>query len=221
MSDGRRIFITGPSGSGKSTVMNQIIAPASHLIVFDYLPTRRETARKMRLAEVDTLKGVKAAMAKGYKAGFRLWYRPPPENQAEALHALSMLLFQAQSPIEKGKAVPPITLAVDEMSEAFPIMNLPQGQRGFYRVSKAGRHYRITVVGGTQRPAQVNTEYRGNAEVRYIFGTTEPVDLKAIEEMGGRGTPFGRELARVAQSLPRYHYIRLEAGRVSRGVTKP
>jgi len=222
MSDGTRVFITGPSGGGKSTVMNQIIEPASHLIVFDYLPTRRVTANKMGLTEVDTLKNLSAHIASAYHKGFRLWYRPPPESQTEALHGLSRYLLDLQAVVDpQGVNVAPLTLAVDEMSEGFPVEKLPNDQRGFYRVCKAGRHYRISVVGATQRPAQVNTEFRGNAEMRFIFGTTEPVDVRAIEEMGGRGTPFGRELARKAQALPKYHYMCLQGGTVSQGVTAP
>lgn len=229
MTDGIRIFGTGPSGCGKSTVMNQIIATASHLIVFDYLPTRRVTAAGMGLIEFDTLKGVSDHVAATYlNGGFRIWYRPPPENQTEALHGLSRYLLDLQAEVDpQGVNVAPITLAVDEMSEGFPVEKLPNDQRGFYRICKAGRHYRITVIGMTQRPAQVNTEFRGNAEMRYIFRTTEPVDVKAIEETGGKGTPFGRELARKAQQLPKYHYLlmRYDEDRemmvVDNGVTAP
>lgn len=222
MSDGTRIFITGPSGYGKSTVMNQIITPATHLIVSDYLPTRRVTAGKMGLKEVDSLDALKTHVAANYAKGFRLWYRPPPESQTDALHKLSRFLLDTQAAVDPmGVNVAPITLAVDEMSEGFPVEKLPNDQRGFYRVCKAGRHFRISVVGATQRPAQVNTEFRGNAEMRFIFTTTEGVDVRAIEEMGGRGTPFGRELARKAQSLPKYSYLCLQGGKVSQGVTVP
>jgi len=216
MSDGKRIGLYGASGSGKSTLMNMLLRPARHLVVFDYLPTRRETAGAEGLTEVSSLEDLRDAIADGYAAGFRLWYRPPIEGQAEALHKLSLLLWAIQAPrYDRGREIPQITLAVDEMSQSFPVASLPRNCRAFYRICSAGRHYRFNLVGATQRPAQVNTEFRGNLDARYFLRLTEPADLDAVEKTAGR------EIAMMVAQMPNHHFIRQADGRFTTGQTRP
>lgn len=217
MSDGKRIGLYGRSGSGKSTLMNAIIAPQRHLVLFDYLPTRRQFAQANGLIECATLSQVRDVIADGYGQGFRVWFRPPADSfaQVDALHGLASFIWRVQEKrVDQGKMVPLITLAVDEMSECYPVANLPRDRQGMTRLCKAGRHYRINLVGATQRPAQVSTEFRGNLDVRYFLSLKEPADIKAVTETAGR------EVADQVAALPPYRFLRLENGQIRAGATR-
>lgn len=214
MSDAKRIYAVGASGFGKSTLMDQMAAPAHRLIVFDYLQAKgaQKRQRALKLTHVTTLAQVRNAMAANYNRGFRLWYQPPLDNQIEALHLLSMLLWTVQH----KTAFAPVTLYVDEIADSFPVYALPAGQRGFYRMCKAGRHIGVNVLGASQKPAQVNTEFRGNLDAFYAFRLVTEADLKAVHAIGGRA------LSEFCRTAPRYKYARLgEAGQLSYGVTRP
>lgn len=213
MSTAKRIAAFGRSGSGKSTIMDTIAAPSQRLIVFDFLPTGAKRARSLRLTHARTLKEVRAIMAKSYARGFRIWYQPPIDDQAQALHELSALIWQVQERV--GDPYPHITLYVDEMSDCFPVYNLPVGQRGFYRLCKAGRHMGVNLLGASQRPAQVNTEFRGNLNACYLFSLIGEADHKAAMALGGRRA---RDFVATA---PAFHYLRMgEGGEVTTGKTR-
>lgn len=215
MTDGTRTGILGASGSGKSTVMNELIRPARHLVLFDYLPTRAETAGRDGIVKVRDLDDLKARMRANYASGFRLWYRPNVENQIEELHRVSLEIWNLQERLyEAQKPLAAITLAVDEMSGAYPVTALPMNLRGFYRLCTGGRHYRINLVGATQRPAQVNTEFRGNLDQRYFLRLTEPADLDAVEKTAGK------EIRNKVASLPNYVFIHQKDGAFSADLTR-
>lgn len=215
MSDGTRIGIYGASGSGKSTLLNMLLRPVRHLVLFDYMPTRREHCGPENLTEITSLVELRDRIADGYGLGFRLWYRPPIEGQIEALHKLSLLLWSIQSRrYDEGKPIPPITFAVDEMSDPFPVTSLPNNLRGFYRMCKAGRHYRFNVVGATQRPAEVSTTFRGNLDTRFYLRLNEPADLDAVDKTAGR------EIRDMVAGMPNYHFIRQSEGQFTTGHTE-
>jgi hypothetical protein len=211
MSDARRIYAVGASGFGKSTLMDQMAAPSPRLIVFDYLtaPGARKRQRRLKLTHVTTVTQIRNAMATG--KNFRLWYQPPIDEQVQALHELSMLIWRAQH----LAGFPALTLYVDEIADSFPVYALPTDQRGFYRLCKAGRHIGVNVLAASQKPAQVNTELRGNLDAFYAFRLTTEADLKAVHAIGGRA------LSDFCRKAPRYKYARLgEAGQLSYGVTR-
>ena len=216
MSDGKRLGIYGRSGSGKTTLMNELVMSVSHLIVFDAMRTRREHMAGLGLSEVTTIEMLRDGIADGYGQGVRLWYRPPADSyqQIAALHEMSRLIWAIQiSRYDAGKPLAPLTVAVDEMSDCFPVDKLPRDQMGFARLCKQGRHYRINLVGASQRPAQINTEFRGNLDERFFFSLKEPADLKAVQSTAGAGVAD-----RVA-ALPPYRYIRMGPAGVSEGKT--
>lgn len=214
MSDAPKISIFGLPKMGKSSLQNQLAAALDHVIIFDYLVTRRQAAEKMGLMECTSMEQVKAAVAAGYGKAIRIWYRPPMQRQVQALHELSKFIWRIQSPIVEANKVPPrIHLFIDEMKTAYPVTNLPEDLKGFDKLCTAGRHYNICVIGSTQRPAQINTEFRGTCDTRYYFRLDEAVDVKAVE------LSAGKEVAKLVQNLPPYHYIRKGMDGISMGKT--
>lgn len=218
MSDGIRTGIFGRSGAGKSVLGNQILLTGSHALLFDYLPTRRPWARKHHFTEVTTIEDVKRVMAKTYGRGFRIWFRPQADQyaQMEALDRLSKLIFEIQGKrVDQDKPVIHITFAIDELSESYPVEKMPRSMQGFTRLCKAGRHYRISLIGQTQRPAQVSTEFRGNLDFRFFLSLRENADLEAVKKMAGKSA------ADLVAELPVHYYLRLDPdGNLTKGKTK-
>lgn len=212
--DGKRIVVFGSSGCGKSTIMRQLTNNADRLIVFDPLPTRAVTASEDGLKRVTNLSGLKAAFK---KKTFRIWYQPPKNKrkQIEALHELSLVLDQLQSPINDGKHMPPVTLVVDEASQSFPVTNLPENLKGFDDVCTTGRHYRMNAVIASQYPAQVNTAARNNASGWYFFQLTDHTALEVIRKMAGK------EVSLMVSKLQPFEYVFLQNGKPTIGKTKP
>lgn len=216
MTDAKRIAAFGRSGSGKSTLMDMIAAPAARLIVFDFLPTGAKRARRLKLTHCETLAQVRGIVAKNYARGFRIWYQPPIDTQAAALHELACFIWQVQQRTgDPHKGYPHITLYVDEMKDCFPVYNLPADTRGFYRLCTAGRHMGVNLLGASQRPAQVNTEFRGNLNACYLFSLVTEADHKAAQSIGGaRARKF-------VATAPAFSYLRIgEGGDMSTGKTR-
>lgn len=216
--DGKRVMICGGSGSGKSTLADQITSQAQRLIVFDYMVTRRAKAAKLGLREVTSLADLRDAIIDNYANGFRIWYRPEAARQAqiEAAHKVATLLRAIQEPrFEAGKAIPKIAFYVDEMSDVYPVEKLPADLRGLEWLSKAGRHFRIDFIGATQRPAQISSEFRGNAEIKYFLRLDSAPDLQAVAHA------VGSKAKHMVEGLRNYQYVRYSEGEISQGTTSP
>jgi hypothetical protein len=214
--DAKRIAAFGRSGVGKSTIMDAIAAPAERLIVFDFLPTGAIRAKKLKLQHVLTIGEVRDIMARKYHQGFRLWYQPPQAGQITALHELSMLIWRVQETMGDAlKGYPHLTLMVDEMKGCFPVYSLPSHRQGFYNLCTAGRHIGVNLVGGSQRPAQVNTEFRGNLDACYLFSLVTDADHQAAKAIGGA------RCAEFVRTAPKYRYVRIgEGGQLTFGETR-
>lgn len=212
MSQAGRTGIYGASGSGKSTLMRSLIAKEPRLVLVAL--DREDPAWKgLGLRFVDKVTDVKAAIAKGMKAGrWRLCYVPPAHYELEALHEVSLLLRNVQ---DRTKRRWPMTFAVDELHEAFPNQKLPRTLMGFGELCSRGRARRIHMIGATQRVAEVNTRWRGNESERYIFRQGDKADVDQVARwlMGRREEVAG---------LKNYEYLHVDAaaGTVSRSKTR-
>jgi len=216
MIDGFVTSIFGQRGAGKTTLMNHIINPASRAILFDYLHTRKTTADRMNFIHTRSLQDVRRLVIDNYHSGFRIWYQPPPDARAqqEALSKLSYILWDIQDQQWTSVGdVAFITFGIDEMSLPFPVTNLSDGLRGFNQVLTGGRHLGFNIVGASQRPAQVHTEFRSAAEVKYFLQLSEPRDLDVVAQTIGK--PY-REVPTVLQKL---EYLRYSMGKIEKGNT--
>ena len=216
MIDGYVISIFGQRGAGKSTLMNQIIKPLERVILFDYLETRAENAKKMGFVKICNIDALISKIKLNYGIGFKVWYQPPEEqkDQEKALSKLSYALWDMQKrQLKKTGSVPMITLAIDEMSLVFPVTKLPDDIRGFNLLLTGGRHYGFNIIGASQRPAQVSTEFRSAAEVKYFLQLSEPRDLDVV------GNTAGKETIEKVKNLKKLEFLRYQMGKISTGKT--
>ena len=96
-------------------------------------------------------------------------------NVGEAIHRIAT-------------ARPGASLLADEMSAGFPNMMLPTGARGFQRLVLQGRApAAVRIIGAAQRPASVNTDFRGNVVAVAAFRLPWKPDREAVAALLGDG----------------------------------
>lgn len=214
-----RIGIFGRSQSGKSTIMDRMLRPHKRVILFDALPARAKTTSDEGYQKIEHIGELREAVKANYGTGFRYWFKP--ENDEDylilSLSDLSrfMIDFQDQMAERYGlENIPEMMLGVDEMADCYPNHTLNKKLNGFSKMCRSGRHSKIHLIGASQRPAEVSTKFRGQLDRRFLFSLTEPADLRAVEDMGGRD---GKKLAEDVLRLQALEYIRMENGGYMRG----
>tara|TARA_R110002110_G_scaffold1531_9_gene6858 strand:- start:6939 stop:7607 length:669 start_codon:yes stop_codon:yes gene_type:complete len=174
--DAELILVTGRRGSGKSTLTKGLLSGRPKVVVFD--PRREYGGRGVTTC--DNRKALIAAMRKGWARGFHIAYVPQAGCEAEELHKLTLICWQAQSPYESGADPRKLTLAIEEMDLSFPVVRLPNDLNGMTRVVNQGRHVGIEVIGVTQRPAQISKTFRANVSTTYVFPLADEDDQAAM-----------------------------------------
>jgi len=155
------------------------------VVVFDPLGEyRAEGFREIRHDHAKALDEVRIAMARDW-SNFRIAYVPPAGKEAEALSILSAVLKRVQEPYRECGAGAPLILAVEEMNLSFPVAGGAERSPGFADLCSRGRHYGITLVGVSQRIAEVSTRFRGNASQTVVFAQKGRRDLDAAERETG------------------------------------
>lgn len=175
-----RVGVYGASGSGKSTWVKAAIRGQSRVVVFDPL----DEYGRHRLARVDSLKALRAVMARNWR-GFRVAYVPRPGQEARSLSDLCRFIIAAQEPGRQAGRPVPLTLVVEEMNLSFPVTGLPAELDGMMHMCSRGRHYGVRVIGVTQRVAEVATRFRGNTDARIIFRQGDHRDVSTVCSMIG------------------------------------
>lgn len=187
-SNAGRVGVWGRSGSGKSSYVKHRIRGQGRVIVFDPLDEYRAEACTALAHSDGGLDPVRAAMRAKW-AGFRLAYVPPAGYEPAALSALSRLLMAAQEPFRRTGKGMGITLVVEEMNLAFPTSGGVEKAKGFADICSRGRHYGITIIGVSQRIAEVATRFRGNCTETVVFAQRGPRDLAAAASELGLHSP--------------------------------
>jgi hypothetical protein len=186
--------IYGGTGCGKSTYVKRALSGARRVVVFDpqgeYGPhCGGEVAR----SPVDLLK----AMEQDW-VGYRIAYQPDGmADMVEELDRVAKVLWDTQE-IASGMAA---TLVIEEANIGYPNEKLPKGKRGVQRLVLQGRHVDVRLVAVSQRPANVNTDLRGNAGRVLIFRLAEYVDRQAIVKM------FGPDYLVKIRGLRQFEYV--------------
>jgi DNA helicase HerA-like ATPase len=203
-----RIGIVGASGAGKTTKALELIRQLPRVVLLspfvdDYALARPRTCASVREIEIE--------LRKNWQRPFKLALSPAYGDEPTTLESVSALIVSAQRASGAGA---PIALVVDELNAAFPVQALPRAFKSFGELCSRGRHYNVTLIGITQRMAEVSTRWRGNMSGFYTFRPADAVDVQTI----GRMMPKGQ--AHQLASLQNFEYFYIESGRSIRGQVK-
>lgn len=186
-----------------------MLAAQRRVVVVDAL--RDDTWTAKRYARVESLNELSAYLAARWRGPFRVVYTPPPAHCAYGLHMASRLLFAYS---ERG-GVAPVALGVDEMAESYSTAHaMTRGLGGFTRAVLQGRHIELSLYGATQRPQDVATRFRDNADRAYFFGLHDAAGRDAILRR------IGREHGDALSGLKRFEFLEWREGKVTKGRTR-
>lgn len=210
MKDASLTLIVGRRGSGKTHLSRAVISQFSRVVAFDPLAEYRG---KRGWVCCDDRPSVLKAIRRKWRTGFQVSYVPPAGGEIEALHFLSVMLWEIQAAYLVGRSREKICLLIEEANLSLPVTALPRDRSGALRLINQGRHAGIEMVAVTQRPALVSAHYRGNAERSYLFPLASANDVTAIGQM------IGREHVQRLRTLQQFNFLLWENAQIRPGVT--
>lgn len=208
-----RLGIWGASGTGKTTYLLDRLHGVRRVVVMDV------TGDLVRegFQRCNSVEEVRAAIVANWR-GFRLAYCATPGQETRCLNQLAQLLSVAQAGYEAEYHDMTLTLAVDEMADAFPATGGLKKVPHYATLCSQGRHKGIALIGCSQRIAEVHTKFRGNCNEAVVFASIEPNDVeRSADTLGLRGADRNR-----VRNLEALHFLhRTGAGAPIDGVVTP
>ena len=205
------ISIFGWRGTGKSTLTKEMLnrPKRRRIIVYD---VKDEYAFKKVRGIHNLAKFLKENWYKPFKISYVSGARETPEH-IKALSDMCYMICEAQKKDEaKGKGNN-ITIVAEEMSVSAPNQKYPHGQGGFPYAVNIAREWGVEIIGISQRPAQVNTDFRGNASHCFYFGLNDKLDVDAVK------TKLPDQADKLL-TLPKYTYFERHNGKVTKRQTR-
>ncbi|MGH1403274.1 MAG: hypothetical protein ACRBDL_03435 [Alphaproteobacteria bacterium] len=206
------IAIFGRRGSGKTTKSIELLEAAhrKRIIVYDI---KAEYPFKKLYGRAEFARFMKTNWFKD----FAVSYVPNAKEKPEHIRELSNLCYgiaQEQHQNFTEHKARNLTLLVEEMSICAPNQRYKEGMGGFEYAVNLSRSWGVEIIGVSQRPAQVNTDYRGNASQTYFYALADDLDITAAKQKLGKNSELLKE-------LPRHAYFLVDAtGKVISGKNK-
>jgi len=202
--DGRRGAVFGKSRSGKTAYSINLLKDADRLFVFDPKGT---WVKSPGFEIIKHFAQVKTFLDDIGDRPFRAVYMPEKAARCvERLSTLSLMLMDHQDKYFWDKGGKKITLVVDELADAFPLA-VPDLYSGFREMCRKGGEYGVNVLGITQRPATVHTDFRGNLDFITCFQFSLAIDRKAVA-LAMEDDAIESEL----MGLDKYHFVEFTDG---------
>ncbi len=173
-------LVMGKRGCGKSFLVKQLIKNIRRLFVYDSMGEYTDGVVVEDMAEL------RKFWSKVYRGHFRIIYRPTDaESEFEPICQLIWVCGY-------------MTLVAEEVQT---FCNTRSICKDFKAIVAKGRHRDITLIGVTQRPAEISKLLTSQAKEICIFNTTEPNDLQYFKDS------FGSELVEKIGQLQQYEYV--------------
>lgn len=178
-------LIFGKRGSGKSFLTRKMIQDLKRLLIYDSIGEYTQGVIITDLVQLKEFWG------KVYPGNFRIIYQPvDPEGDFDSLCC-------------EVCACKNLTFVVEELDRyARPLAM----SRPFKEVVQRGRHYRVELIGITQRPHGIDKLLTSQAKQMFIFNTTEPRDIDYFKDV------VGYEVVKKIAALQQYEYVKWQDG---------
>lgn len=210
--DSEVIFISGQRGSGKTTRARALLNDKKRKRVIVY-----DIKGEYGFKKITGLSELGKFLNGNFRKNFKISYVPEAREKSEQIAELSKLcyaLVNAQrEEVDKGKGQN-LTILTEEMSMCAPNQKYPDGQGGFEYAVNVARDWGIEIIGVSQRPAQVNTDFRGNASLCYYFALADILDIKAV------ASKVGKDKAEELKSYQPHEYLEFHRGKITKGKNK-
>lgn len=188
---GEHVTIFGITGSGKTTLTRKVAALFPRRIVFDRLNDHAGGGVEVRDFH---------SFARVYRElhehdAFSIVVRPPAGVDAESLQDLCDAILQLAYSVESYNSQG-LGIIFEEVWLYAPLHFMPPW---FQETLLTGRHYRISLIANSQRPAHVNKALIGQSRHVFVGQFFESRDRKYYEESFGR-------IPEIAQSPPKFNF---------------
>ncbi len=210
MSEAKRMVVAGKSGSGKTYFTKEIVKNMDRIIIFD---PEEEYSDLKGFLEVTTLQKVYDILYDNWDTTFKVAYVPPAGFEMEKLHEISLIIEAVGEAFKAGKIKETMLFVVDELNLSFPLTINTVKYFGFAKLASRGRKRGISLIGATQRLAEVATRFRGNIDRVAIFEMAQKMDIEAAAKMVGDG------LFDALESCQKFGYVFYENGNLE--IKKP
>lgn len=186
------VLIVGRRGSGKSELLRRIRAHRARVVVADVLCGDRAVDARPRTVAYDAPEYFDALRAAARQSTWDVVARPDRwDDGAEWLAAA--LLPPPRAEHGYASAVGGVTVACDEADVLAP--NSAAIAPEVRALVQRGRHYRISILAATRRPAECHRDLSSQADALVTFAQHEPRDLAYLAEAAGeRFAASAREL---------------------------
>lgn len=205
------IAIFGARGSGKTVRCKKLLGERKRKRVIVYDLKDEYPFTKVRGATE-----LGKFFKKNWRKSFKVSYVPSAKEKAEHIAELSKVCYaiaKAQKADAQSNLAQNITILVEEMSVSAPNQKYPAGQGGFEFVVNIAREWGVEVIGVSQRPAQANPDFRGNATRSFFYNLSNTLDIKALKGMIG-------DDANNLKSLQPHEYFEFHRGTIKKGKNK-
>lgn len=191
------------TGSGKTYfVKKHLLRGQNRLVIFD---PEEEFCNEPGFELIDDMDKLKAVLRQKWDSDFRIAFVPENQFEERDLSAVSHLIEQIQEPYKKGDRSKKIMLIIDELSLSFK-NPFKEKYSGFARICSRGRKRGIDVIGISQRPANVSTDFRSSCDSIISFRLYQPTDLDAMRKV------MGPQAESAIQQLPEYSHVIFKSG---------
>lgn len=209
---GEHITLIGPTGSGKTTLTNALLPQRRYVLFYATKPSGRDATA------LQLLKGSKADRYRlvtdvdnmpqviGPTTGHILFW-PKFKDPGD----VPMQAWQVRESMRRAFTEGGWTMVVDELWYAENVLGL---KRMLEQLWTQGRSIKLSLVGGTQRPAHIPLLAYDQATHVFFWRDNDERNLKRISGMNGLNAGLIRD---TVSSLPRHHvlYVNTRTGHMA------
>ena len=200
------ISVFGKRGSGKSNHIKNRLQTFSRALVLDVM---NEYGKWCETFE-NSIDLIDAVEARG-SAPFRFRLLPKDSQDFATLLELGWVAQTKRIEETGHRDFDSLTLVLDEIDMFCSPTSVPNE---LFTSLNLGRHRNLDIVCASRRPANVPRLMTANSDELILFRFSEPNDIRYLAEF------TSKQYAETCRQLPRFHYLRYDAGQEEPDTTR-